>query len=226
MERCRGVHERWLGVLVTKENTMKNRISTKSLGRLPDSMKLAKRWMCFKITASGAKMPISPVTGTGGSSTNSDHWVSLEDALKFQRLKGEQFGLAFVLGGGFSGLDLDHVTDALGNYTNEDAERIIHNIGDLGYAERSVSGDGIHVIFNTDKPEGYVCKASLEGNAEIEFYGAGRYFTVSLDNESFGDDRDHYTPSDNVVGWICDSYFKKGTRSNQKVTTKPVALER
>ena len=192
---------------------MSIKIDLDSLARVPDSMKTSSRWMVFTITKNGQKMPISPVTGKAGSSTRSSDWTTLTEALSYLKNKSDgwtQCGLAFALGDGFCGLDLDHVLEG-DEYTNEEAEDIMGHVGNLGYAERSVSGDGIHVIFDCDKPEGFVCKKPLGEGSELELYGKGRYFTVSLDNEMFGE-RDHFMPPERVVGFLCQNYLYKGKR--------------
>ena len=134
-------------------------------------------------------------------------------------MSGIQCGLAFVLGEGFCGLDLDHVLEG-DEYTSDEAEDIMGHVSSVGYAERSVSGDGIHVIFDCDKPFGFVCKRSLDCDSELELYGSGRYFTVSLDNEMFGE-RDHFEDPSVVVNWICENYLKKGPMPKER-SERPV----
>lgn len=196
-------------------------ISKEALGRLPQSMTTAKRWMTFKVLADGRKLPVSPVTGGPGSSTNPDHWTTLTEALKSLRgANGIKVGLAFALGDGFCGLDLDHVMER-DEIINDEADDIMYHVGQHGYAERSISGDGIHVIFECNKPKGYICKRSIGDNAELEMYGHGRYFTVSLDNEIFGE-RDYFEPQGRIVNWICDNYLKSGPAPEQKTAIKRI----
>lgn len=197
-------------------------INEANLSRLPEDMKLSYRWMVFTVKADGRKMPYS-VDGTVlGSSTDPSKWGSLCRAIstieREKRNGGREFGLAFVLGGGWCGLDLDHVIDD-GAICDEAAE-VMEVVGDSGYAETSVSGDGIHVIFQCDKPEGYVCKKSLGDGKELELYGKGRYFTVSLDSERWGV-RDHFTSPKGVVTVLCDRWLKKGKAKAKSAVVAP-----
>ena len=205
-----------------KEEHMRE-INEASLSRLPDDMKLENRWMVFTVKADGRKMPYAVNGKKLGSSTDSSTWGSLGDAIAtIERAKreggGVEFGLAFALGGGWCGLDLDHVIDD-GVLCNEAAE-VMDVVGDLGYAETSISGTGVHVIFRGEKPDGYVCKKNIGNGKELEFYGKGRYFTVSLDSERWGV-RDHFTSPTEAITVLCDRWLKKGKAKAKSAVVAP-----
>jgi len=142
---------------------------------VPDSMKRERRWVVWTYQirdGKRTKVPHTPGKGRA-SSTDPTTWVSFEEAVR-----AEQFysGIGFMLGGGWLGLDADHVRDP---ESSEWLPGILDEIKSVqSYAEVSPSGNGAHVIAFGTKP-GDRCRAKGE---VWEMYEEGRYFTVTGDH--------------------------------------------
>jgi putative DNA primase/helicase len=117
----------------------------------------------------------------------------------------DDYGLGFMLGDGWCGLDLDHVAKH-NQEIDPDAFHILTDLENCGFAEWSPSGDGIHVIFWTDKPRGYTSRRSINETAHAEFYGSGRFFTVTGDREGF-EEFDVSKSSEDAVLRLCERLF-------------------
>lgn len=102
---------------------------------IPAALTSRRAW----VRADG-KRPIQ-ASGRPASSTNPATWAAYRDV---KAGAGDGFGI--MLGGGLGCYDLDHVTD-------EQARAFIATIPEpVVYAERSVSGQGVHVF--VEAPEG------------------------------------------------------------------------
>lgn len=89
------------------------------------------------------KRPIEP-SGSPASSTNPDTWHSFTDV---QHGAGDGFGI--MLGGGLGCYDFDHLSDSfIRAYLATIPERIL-------FAERSMSGDGVHVFIEAPEAKGW-----------------------------------------------------------------------
>ncbi len=149
---------------------------------IPEELKALPRWVCWKRVPNEKnpekidKLPINAKTGGYAESNNPDTWTSFNHAVK----KSELFsGIGFMLGGGYFGVDLDHVEDAIASYINHDSTQGTQGIvsefieGLQSYAEYSVSGTGIHII----------CKGSLPRGGRksggVEMYDGGRFFVMT-----------------------------------------------
>jgi hypothetical protein len=196
---------------------------------VPEYLRLERRWVCWKyITRDGqkTKTPVRP-DGSGRLAKSNDAatWGGYEDAVRHaSAYRGKDdlqvFGIGFMLGGGYCGLDLDHVLDVESKeFVNDKAKEIIEDLHGAGHAEVSPSGDGVKVIFQCDKPEGYRSRQSLGGSAELEFYGEGRFFTVTGDTEKFSNFCITRVP-DAKVESLCDRFLKAG-RMPEKPRPRP-----
>lgn len=142
---------------------------------IPDSMRQARRWMCWSYQIRGGRRTKMPYVPGGGpaSSTDPDTWRTFEEAVKVEQFYS---GIGFVLGDGVLGVDWDDVRDA---DTGEWLPGILEEILSLeSYAEISPSGTGGHVICHGKKP-GDPCRKS---SGPREIYDSGRYFTVTGDH--------------------------------------------
>ena len=113
--------------------------SHRAAKKLPAVMTGADRW----VRASG-KRPLV-INGYSASSTNNSTWSSFEAVSRSS--VGDGFG--FMLGGGVGCYDLDHVSDA-------DARDFIVDIPEpILFAERSMSGTGVHVFISAPESRGW-----------------------------------------------------------------------
>lgn len=144
--------------------------------KIPEEMKLAWRWMGFKLVPIVRKdgtteLKKEPRQGAKpkrkASSTNPKTWCDFETALASVQA-GEVDGLGFALGDGWAGVDIDNAI--VGSDLQYDAQKILNDFG--SYSEISPSGTGAHILVHGVVPEG-----KRSGN--IEVYGHGRYFTVT-----------------------------------------------
>ena len=144
--------------------------------KIPQEMKNLRRWIGFKILekeGKKTKVPFNAISGTLGSSTNSNTWTSFRVAL-MGCAKYHLDGLGFCLGKSdedgvyISGVDLDnHGEEGFDELSKEFVEVL------NSYTEYSPSGKGVHIIIKGKKPEGRCRKNN------IEVYSTGRFFTVT-----------------------------------------------
>jgi putative DNA primase/helicase len=169
---------------------------------IPDEMKQARRWMCFKLvpktrrdgTTEFSKEPRQGENPSRkASSTNPNTWCDFETALATMQ-SGEVDGLGFALGDGWAGIDIDN--SIVDRDLQGSAREIIHEF--QSYSEISPSGSGVHIFVYGNVPEG-----KRSGNVEI--YGAGRYFTVTgqaLPFGSFGTVEERQEELDDLIAKI------------------------
>lgn len=125
--------------------------------RLPAVMTSGRRW----VRADG-KRPVT-VSGTPASSTKPATWASFAEVRASKA--GDGFGM--MLGGGIGCYDLDHVSDAA-------AREFIETITEpILYAERSMSGSGVHVFVEATEGPGW-----KRGN--VERYTRARFIRTTL----------------------------------------------
>jgi len=101
-------------------------------------------------------------------SNDPETWTSLKEVLS--RLKRFD-GIGYLLGDGFTGIDLDKCRDPLTGEIKEQELRIIQEL--QSYTEISPSGTGVKILVKAEKPQGR-CRV---GN--FEMYSQGRYFTIT-----------------------------------------------
>lgn len=138
------------------------------LEQFPQSLKEAKRWVCFDAT----KCPIDPATGQKARPNDPTTWGTLEAAQAAVGRYGLR-GVGVLLGDGLCGIDIDHCRDPDTGTLSEMAAQIIEQMD--SYAEASPSGTGVHILFTGQKPDGPCRKSSIG----LEMYDGGRYFTVT-----------------------------------------------
>ena len=165
--------------------------------RMPPELKSLKNWLLWAAVWNGTKWTKRPIqiSGYGASSTKPKHWSSFDAAKQAYecavsrgymelREKGTSVqqvhvdGVGFVFDGQpdadglvFAGVDFDKVISE-GEIAPLAAERI-RRLG--SYTERSVSGDGLHVIVKA-RP-----LASGIAHGGVEMYTSGRFFTMTGD---------------------------------------------
>lgn len=145
---------------------------------IPKELKSLKQWVCYrtkKTEEKTAKFMISPLTGEFAKSNDESTWADYDTAFRYMVSKRME-GLAFVLTKGLVFVDIDHVTDENGNI-GEFAMKLLEELPDT-YAERSVSGKGVHIFCFGNLP-----KDALKRNDELglEMYDTKRFVCITGD---------------------------------------------
>lgn len=126
----------------------------------PVELTAGRRW----VRAEG-KRPVM-VDGRPASSTDPRTWSS------FAEVRGSAVGdgMGVMLGGGLGCYDLDHVSDAQARaFIATVSERVV-------YAERSMSGSGVHVFVVATEARGW--KRRVDG-LSVERYSRERFIRVT-----------------------------------------------
>lgn len=162
---------------------------------LPDGLTALPQWVVTKIVppnepgGKARKIPINVKTGSGASSTNPATWATYAEAIEYveewkdfdhthvDAKTGEEIvgrialpGFVFSAGDCFVGIDIDHCF--IGDKLTEEAQQIVDRFA--SYTERSLSGNGIHILVQGEKPDGI---GSKRGN--VECYDKARYFALT-----------------------------------------------
>lgn len=150
---------------------------------IPEELKKNKQWGCFhkkwvperkKYT----KIPIDPYTGGAGKSNNQSTWSDFDTALRSLEKIDRADGLAFYFANGYTGLDIDHISEDLDEYQNGNHEssnlvKAIQNLTKNTYLEVSLSGEGLHAIFKGKIP------GKRRRKGKFEMYETGRFFALT-----------------------------------------------
>ena len=162
--------------------------------RMPPELKMLKNWVLWGGVWNGSKWTKRPIqiSGYGASTTKPKHWLSFDDAKQaYERAGARGYmelrekgavqqvpvgGVGFVFDGQpdadglvVAGVDFDKVIS--GSEIASLAQERIRRLG--SYTERSVSGEGFHVIVKA-RP-----LASGIAHGGVEMYTSGRYFTMT-----------------------------------------------
>jgi KaiC/GvpD/RAD55 family RecA-like ATPase len=147
---------------------------------LPPEMLAARRWLLWK----DGKRPFYPSgiprNGRLDAQDDLDRLGTLDDALAALERDAAYQGLGFALGYDpelgkhWQGLDLDHALSGAA-FTTERA-RVLYDLT-AGYAERSPSGAGLHVLGLGEAFRSV--KWHRPGEQAVELYSGGRFFTVT-----------------------------------------------
>jgi len=144
---------------------------------VPADLIAERRWVAWdgrlnKKKGKVSKAPLNPNNGEYAQSNSPTTWSSFEDAAAFALRDGRAGGLAFALqASGYWALDLDHVLDIETGVLAEPARRLLNGLSPT-YAERSISRDGLHVIYSGDRP------AELAATRAEHAFGHGRHLEV------------------------------------------------
>jgi hypothetical protein len=135
---------------------------------IPSSLRAENRWIVWRLSAEGKKLPHDPKNPSGKSinCTDESYWVDYETAASVRGVDGP----GFVLGDGWAGVDLDDCRNPETGELTLEAQRIITAIN--SYSEVSPSHAGVKIFL----------RAWLGKNhkrAGLEVYGFGRYFAVT-----------------------------------------------
>ena len=156
------------------EAILQSVITTPIFTSIPEEMKTVKRWVMWRYEEKAGrktKIPYSDPT-TRAKSNDPLTWRYFWEVMKLQELRPE-FGIGFVFGDNWAGIDIDHCKLDNGEWDPAALEAaLMWN----SYTEISPSGTGLHVLIQGRLPEG---ADKRRDNREI--YDSGRYFTVTGD---------------------------------------------
>lgn len=144
------------------------------LSPIPAELRDLPNWVVWRLEPRGGKMtkvPYDPKSGKKAKAGQPATWGSFSQALAAME---KYDGVGFQFDGNHFGIDIDHCIDPDTGEIDPKASRIVQDMG--SYAELSPSGTGIHILCAGQLP--------TEGNkgkrkGAFEFYGQGRYFTVT-----------------------------------------------
>ena len=148
---------------------------------VPDEMKTRKNWVAVKTWKSAekdklSKRPIDCNTGNYAESDNPETWTTFDKALEYVREHGGTT-IAYALDGkdNVSCVDIDRCFDENGELF-ETAKEALKKSG-ATYAEKSVSGNGLHIFGKTD---GMDLRTFSKGG-DLEFYQKEQFIAMTGD---------------------------------------------
>lgn len=151
-----------------------------NINNIPKELKAKNQWVCYRTKKDGlktAKFMLSPKDFSFAKSNNPSTWSSFYTASQLLKDKWRKLdGLAFVLTEGYVFIDIDHSIDENGNFS-ELTKKILEELPNT-YAERSVSGKGVHIICKGDLGENYKRRNDKIG---LEMYQTKRFVCITGD---------------------------------------------
>lgn len=148
---------------------------------VPDEMKARKNWVAVKTWKSAekdklSKRPIDCNTGNYAESDNPETWTTFDKALEYVREHGGTT-VAYALDGkdNVSCVDIDRCFDKNGELS-ETAKEALNKSG-ATYAEKSVSGNGLHIFGKTN---GMDLRTFSKGG-DLEFYQKEQFIAMTGD---------------------------------------------
>ena len=184
---------------------------------IADSMKEADRWILWKVgerDGAWTKVPCD-AEGRNASVTDRSKWLSWTEAL--EAVEDAPYGLGFVLGEGWVGVDFDKVATRRVLHDTEDGRFIRGWLERCGtWCEWSPSGTGVHAIYRgAELPE---WSANRRQGTPIEVYDGARFFTVT--GAAVYPDRDANMDR-GALAAVCDRWLRKEAPS-PSVASEPV----
>jgi hypothetical protein len=144
---------------------------------IPPKLRTLPQWVNWKAERRGdktTKIPINPLNLQNAKSNDSSTWGLLDAAVSRINDPGIS-GIGFMFAeSGISGIDLDHVRNAVTGEIEPWAFEIIRRVN--SYTEVSPSGTGIHILVESTLP-----KEGSRKVGQVEVYDSGRFFTVTGD---------------------------------------------
>ena len=148
---------------------------------VPDEMKARKNWVAVKTWKSAekdklSKRPIDCNTGNYAESDNPETWTTFDKALEYVREHGGTT-IAYALDGKdkVSCVDIDRCFDKNGELS-ETAKETLKKSG-ATYAERSVSGNGLHIFGKTNGMD----LRTFSKDGDLEFYQKEQFIAMTGD---------------------------------------------
>jgi primase-polymerase (primpol)-like protein len=166
---------------------------------VPEELRTLKRWHLWK-DIDGTKVPFR-LGGQPAKSNDPETWCGFEFAVGSVK---NYSGIAFELGDGYAGVDLDNCIDENDNL-RQWAWKIVDRFDGLAYAEISPSGRGIKLITRGQKPEGSRCVYKVgDDKQQLECYDRARFWTVTGNvynrQKDIGDGQA-------ALNWLCETYL-------------------
>jgi putative DNA primase/helicase len=159
-----------------------------NIDNIPAELKALNQWSVFrsyldKESGKYKKVIISPVTGKFARSNEPETWEEFFKA-EYYRKRYKYQGLVLALDKDIVFIDLDHaINKESGEIISPEAKRLLELLPDT-YAERSVSGTGIHILFRGNLPDDAYKRNDEKG---IEIYSTKRFICITgdlIDNRS------------------------------------------
>lgn len=148
---------------------------------IPAELKAHRQWVTWKAKIRGgkkSKVLYDPRTGKRAGSIYCWTWGTFQAAVDaMRRRRHDGIGFVFTVEDPFIGIDLDHVTDQAGRIIVPWAAKVVKALS--SYTERSVSGDGLHVIVRGKIPRSGKQPGASSNSPHIEIYQSSRYFCMT-----------------------------------------------
>lgn len=149
------------------------------LANIPAPLLELPQWVCAELTPRDDggmnKIPMNPATGRRASSTDPATWGTFAQAAAMAEARGWAVGFVLAEAGGVIAIDLDHCIDGAGTLSPE-AAAIVERFAT--YAERSISGTGVHLLCWSSPKPGTASKHTGRG---IEVYDRARFMVMTGD---------------------------------------------
>jgi len=137
--------------------------------KIPAAMKAETRWITWRWVRKDEHWTKKPV----GRWRDPKHHRTFNEAYD-SYLSDNADGVGFILGDGWSGVDLDNAI--VDGKRTPLAVEIIASLD--SYTEESPTGTGLKIYLKAEKPSGY---RSKNADGTVEIYGDGRWFVVTSD---------------------------------------------
>lgn len=186
---------------------------------IPLELRSIPRWVVWdffppKPDSVKKKLGKVPISAGGDRKINyldPAEWRSFDDALAEARKRGDMgVGFVFFETDDVVGIDLDDAYLPTGELKPW-AREILDRFGST-WAEKSVSGTGVHAIGRGDRVVGLTKALDMSGGGEIERYSQGRFFTVSgdvLQAAPLADVRE-------AMAWLEERHFRRPVAAPQR----------
>ncbi len=174
----------------------------------PEELKRLRRWVGYRLApdkdgGKPRKIPLNVMNGKGAKSNDPGTWTDYRTAKDAAERYGYSgVGFMFAKEDGYVGIDIDHCYDPEKGTFNETARAIMARQNT--YMEFSPSGDGVHLFFKGEKPQG-ISKNTENG---VEMYDSTRYFTVTERQVPGSLDQVAEAKAD-TLSWIHERYVAK-----------------
>ncbi len=204
---------------------------------LPEEFKKLTQFVCWRYEQrDGKTTKVLKIPGefkkdgspSNAMSNNAKTWRTFEKTVEFYQKYGTVYdGIGFVPKPeqGYVLIDIDEcVTE---NGISRNAQQILEHFGST-YAEKSVSGTGLHIICKGNIT-GYVIKTGsrtgsktdIDGIKEIEVYHKGRFFTFTGNLVSTSSD---IAECQAAIDWLFSAYPALNKKAIQPEKVRPVPV--